>query len=150
MGVRRRAREHSLQFLYQIDLLQSSSKHNDIIKQVELYWDNKDKLPEKQVIDFSNRINIGTAENLQSLDEIISKYSKNWKLNRLSKIDRNILRIAVYELLFMKDVPGKVVINEAIEIAKKYGTEESGSFINGILDKINKDINEGVYNDDHN
>lgn len=146
MGVRRRAREHSLQFLYQIDLLQSS-QHNNILKQVELYWENKEKLPEKQVVDFSNRINIGTAENLQSVDDIISKHSKNWKFSRLSKIDRNILRIAVYELLFMNDVPSKVTINEAIEIAKKYGTEESGSFINGILDNINKDIKEGAGND---
>lgn len=148
MGVRRRAREHSLQFLYQIDLLKSaSSPELDLLKQVELYWSNKDKLPEKQVVDFSNIINIGTSENLQILDDIISKYSENWKFNRISKIDRNILRIAVYELLFMKDVPDKVTINEAIEIAKKFGTEESSSFINGILDKINKNIKEGVRND---
>jgi len=147
MGVRRRAREHSLQFLYQIDLLQSSSPQIDISKQNELYWANKDKPPERQVVDFSNRINIGISENLQTLDGIISKCSKNWKFNRISKIDRNILRIAVYELLFMKDVPSKVAINEAIEIAKKFGTEQSGSFINGILDKISKDINEGVSND---
>jgi N utilization substance protein B len=147
MGVRRRAREHSLQFLYQIDLLKSSSPQIDILKQVELYWADKDKLPEKQVVDFSNRINIGTLENLQTVDDIISKCSKNWKFNRISKIDRNILRIAVYELLFMKDVPRKVVINEAIEIAKKFGTEESGSFINGILDNVNKNINEEVSHD---
>jgi len=148
MGVRRRAREHSLQFLYQIDLLKSaSSPELDLLKQVELYWSNKDKLPEKQVVDFSNIISIGTSENLQILDDIISKYSENWKFNRISKIDRNILRIAVYELLFMKDVPDKVTINEAIEIAKKFGTEESSSFINGILDKINKNIKEGVRND---
>ena len=147
MGVRRRAREHSLQFLYQIDLLQSSLPQIDVSKQAELYWENKDKQPEKQVIEFSNRINTGISENLQTLDNIITKCSINWKFNRISKIDRNILRIAVYELLFLKDVPGKVAINEAIEIAKKFGTEDSGSFINGILDKISKDINEGVSND---
>ena len=147
MGVRRRAREHSLQFLYQIDLLQSSSPQIDISEQTELYWANKDNPPEKQVVDFSNRINMGISENLQTLDEIISKCSKNWKFNRISKVDRNILRIAVYELLFSKDVPSKVAINEAIEIAKKFGTEQSGSFINGILDKISKNINEGVIND---
>lgn len=147
MGVRRRAREHSLQFLYQVDLLKSSSERIDIDKQINLYWANKDKQPEREVIDFSNRINAGTAENLDAVDEIISKYSKNWKLSRISKIDMNILRIAVYELLFMKDVPAKVVINEAIEIAKKYGTEESGSFINGILDNISKSINKEVKHD---
>ena len=122
MGVRRRAREHSLQFLYQIDLLQSSMPQIDVSKQAELYWDNKDKQPEKQVIEFSNSINAGISENLQTLDNIITKCSINWKFNRISKIDRNILRIAVYELLFLKDVPGKVAINEAIEIAKKFGT----------------------------
>lgn len=147
MGVRRRAREHSLQFLYQVDLLKSSSERIDIDKQINLYWANKDKQPEREVIDFSNRINAGTAENLDAVDEIISKYSKNWKLSRISKIDMNILRIAVYELLFIKDVPAKVVINEAIEIAKKYGTEESGSFINGILDNISKSIKKEVKHD---
>lgn len=149
MGIRRRAREHSLQFLYQLDLLKSHSEQIDIAKQIELYWADKDKMPDKQVVDFSNKINLGTYENLQSLDKIISNNSKNWKFSRISMIDRNILRIAVYELLFSKDVPAKVVINEAIEIAKKFGTEDSSSFINGILDKINSTISEEISNDDN-
>ena len=147
MGVRRRARENSLQFLYQVDLLKTPTDQIDISKQIELYWSSKDKLPEKQVVDFSNRINLGTLENLQSVDEIISRNSKNWKISRISNIDKNILRIAVYELLYMKDIPSKVVINEAIEIAKKYGTEESGSLINGILDQVNKSVKRGAKND---
>lgn len=147
MGLRRRAREHSLQFLYQVDLLKSSYNKSDILQQIELYWNNKDKTPDKELVEFSNRINIGVFENLDTLDDIISTNCKNWKFSRLSSIDRNILRIAVYELLFMKDVPSKVVINEAIEIAKKFGTEDSGSFINGILDHVNKAVSKGVKND---
>ncbi len=79
-----------------------------------------------------------TPELKQMIDKIISEYATNWKIQRMAVIDRNVLRFATYELLFMEDIPPKVAINEAIDIAKKYGDKDSGKFVNGILDKINK------------
>jgi len=70
------------------------------------------------------------------IDAVIESYSSNWKLSRISGVDRNIMRVAVYELLYCSDIPTKVSINEAVDVAKKYGTEESGAFINGVLDSI--------------
>lgn len=78
----------------------------------------------------------GVIHNKSQIDAIIERYSNNWKLSRMSCVDRNIMRIAVYEMLFCQDIPTKVSINEAIDVGKKYGTEESGAFINGILDSI--------------
>ena len=79
---------------------------------------------------------LGVCDNLKELDGLIGKTSKNWRLQRIAKVDRCILRIAAYELLYRDDIPPKVSINEAVDLAKKFGAEESGAFINGILDKI--------------
>lgn len=85
---------------------------------------------------FSSQLVCGVWEKKEELDRTISKASINWRIERMSRVDRNILRIAVYEILFMEDIPPKVSIDEAVELGKKYGTEESGAFVNGILDKI--------------
>lgn len=85
---------------------------------------------------FSDTIVSGVWSNLSKVDEVISTHAVNWELHRMATIDRNILRIASFELMFMEDTPHKVVINEAIELAKKYGDKDSGKFVNGILDKI--------------
>jgi N utilization substance protein B len=85
------------------------------------------------------RICGGVVKNLEAVDAVISKYTRNWGIERINNIDRNILRAAVYELLYCPDIPYKVSINEAIEVGKKYGTPDSGKFINGILDKIAKE-----------
>ncbi len=148
MGVRRRARELSLQFLYQVDLKDISLTSSNFKEELEHFWENSSKPHDNKVIEFSNRINIGTIENSDSINSFISRYSENWKISRISAVDKQILRMAIFELLYMRDIPNRVVINEAIEIAKKYGTEESSSFINGILDKIRKDIVVGAHNDD--
>ena len=87
-------------------------------------------------MDFSARIIRGVEEHRGDLDRIIEKYSSHWKIDRMAHVDRNILRIAVYELLYCDDIPPKVAINEAIDIGKKFGSEDSGAFINGVLDKI--------------
>jgi len=78
----------------------------------------------------------GTIKNIDKIDNLIQKYALNWELHRMAYVDRNILRFATYELLHLPDVPPKVSINEAIELAKKFGDQESGKFVNGILDKI--------------
>ena len=85
----------------------------------------------------------GVRETKSELDSIIEKFSSNWKITRMSCVDRNIMRIAVYELLYCNDIPAKVSINEAIDVGKKFGTDESGAFINGILDSIRTAIDNG-------
>ena len=92
---------------------------------------------------FFDRLVDGALGKKGVIDPIIEQYSSNWKLSRMSCVDRNILRIAVFELLYCDDIPFKVSINEAVDIGKKFGTEESGSFINGILDSIRKGLEQG-------
>ncbi len=93
---------------------------------------------EEPVKVFTEYLVCGVAEHIKELDALISKYAENWELSRMATIDRNILRLAAFELLYSGDIPPKVAINEAIELAKKYGDKDSGKFVNGILDRINK------------
>jgi N utilization substance protein B len=86
--------------------------------------------------EFVERLVLGVREHLQEIDRLIEQYSKNWRLDRMTIIDRNILRMASYELLYCEEIPPKVTLNEAIDLGKRYGSEDSGSFINGILDRI--------------
>lgn len=131
MGSRHRARELAFQFLYSLDL--SKSTLNEGLPQFEKDWLAHE--PE-DIHEFSKLLINGTSEHLKEIDDLLEKYSINWKLSRMGAVDRNILRLAVFELKWVKDVPPKVTINEAIELAKKYGSEDSGSFVNGMLDKI--------------
>jgi N utilization substance protein B len=133
MGSRRRAREHALQILYQVDVGEV-----DLEAAIELFWDEVDG--DDEGILFASRIARGVSQNLAQIDEIIERFSINWKLHRMPGVDRNILRIAVYELLHCPDIPVMVSINEAIELGKRFSTGESGAFINGILDKISKNV----------
>ena len=132
MRKRTQAREYALQILYQIDV------RNDPEDKILVdFWKNIETEPE--VSDFAAKLVIGTIRNKKKIDEMISKYASNWKLSRMAVIDRNVLRMAAYELLFCEDIPPKVSINEAVDLAKKFGDTESGKFVNGILDKINKE-----------
>lgn len=92
--------------------------------------------PEEELLPFFETLVEGVIAHKAEIDRIISTNSKNWKLSRMPSVDRNIMRIAVYELFYCKDIPAKVSINEAIDIGKKYGTPDSGPFINGILDSV--------------
>ena len=129
MGSRRRSRELAMQALFYMDKCRDNSE--GILK---LFCDNFN--PAENILPFFERLVRGVTCSEQEIDSIIEQFSSNWKINRMSCVDRNIMRIAVYELLWCNDIPVKVSINEAIDIGKKYGTEESGSFINGILDSI--------------
>lgn len=134
MRKRTRARELALQILYQADVTQVSPK--DLVEpffSMDAYI-NEDPDVRKFSVSLVNDI----AEKLTCLDEAISSYATNWELDRMAMVDRNILRLAGFELLFRKDIPPKVAINEAVELAKKYGDLDSGKFVNGVLDKINK------------
>ncbi|MFA5339590.1 MAG: transcription antitermination factor NusB [Candidatus Omnitrophota bacterium] len=132
MRKRTQAREYALQILYQIDVRKDPED-----KILVDFWKNIETEPE--VSDFAAKIVIGTIRNKKKIDEMITKYASNWKLSRMAVIDRNVLRMAAYELLFCEDIPPKVSINEAVDLAKKFGDTESGKFVNGILDKINKE-----------
>ena len=129
MRKRSKARESALQILYQIDV--TSDPVDAILNQ---YWHTRNRNPE--VVDFANEIVKGTIEHLSEIDAIISQHSESWEISKMPIIDRNILRFAIYEILYMDDIPPKVTIDEAVDLANSFGTPNSGKFINGILDKI--------------
>jgi N utilization substance protein B len=131
MGVRRKARELALQVLYQIDLAGLEP-----VPALELFCEHFEA--GKKSMPYTRRLVQGVVDNRQEFDALIGSHAENWRPERMSVIDRNILRLALYELRYQNDVPARVVINEAIEVAKRFGNEESGPFINGILDAIRK------------
>ncbi len=135
MKNRRKAREVALQALYKYDVTKENFK--DCLNDVLRFKNFND-----EIINFSNRIIDTISKKINEIDENIKKYSKKWKFERIAVIDRNILRIAISEMLYMDDIPEKVSINEAVEIAKKFSTEESYAFINGILHRLFMDLNE--------
>lgn len=132
MRKRTKAREYALKILYAIDI-----RKDDPDKYIEIFWKNEEE-KDSEVTDFANLLVRGVAANKAAIDKTISSYAANWELKRMAVTDRNILRFATYELLYTDDIPPKVAINEAIDIAKKYGDKDSGKFVNGVLDKINK------------
>lgn len=129
MGLRRQSRELALKMLFQIDLGQLN--HEEVIT-----YALSDVKASPEVAEYAGTLTRGIIQELSVLDALISGQAHKWKLSRIAAVDRNVLRIAAYELLRCPDVPAQVVIDEAIEIAKKYSTEESGRFVNGILDKL--------------
>jgi N utilization substance protein B len=132
MTTRRRAREIVLQLLYEEDLhpLREDSVAEDFMARRLLF--------SQTLIEFARQLWHGVREHRAELDERIEKHSANWSLKRMATIDRNVLRMAAYEMLY-GGVPGRVAINEAIEIARRYGSLNSGQFVNGILDRVLKD-----------
>jgi transcription antitermination protein NusB len=131
---RRKAREYALQLLFQIDFTKRALEKKDL----EEFWSGKTVAPEGR--EFTENLVKGTLERLDDIDMIIEKATENWLLKRMAAVDRNILRFAAYELLYRKDIPTAVTINEAIEIAKKFSSMESASFLNGVLDKLAKEV----------
>ncbi len=137
MRKRTKAREYALQILYAVDITKDDPKDC-----VERFWEGNAE-SSSEVKKFAAGIVLGVADNKKDIDKMIAKYATNWHLDRMAVIDRNVLRFATYELLYEKDIPPKVSINEAIDIAKKFGGPDSGKFVNGILDKINKTERKG-------
>ncbi len=130
-GVRRRGREFALQLLYQLDYEPGQA---DLAGILDAFWEENKTPP--AVKTFAEELVRGTLANLPHIDQTISQMAINWRIERMAVIDRSILRFAAYEILYRDDIPPKVSINEALEIAKKYSTPGSIGFINGILDKI--------------
>ena len=133
MGGRRLSREMALKALFQIDLV--STNLEDALKYTFENVELSDEVKE-----FSLILVRGAMSNLSEIDKVINNYTNNWSLERITNIDRNILRMAIYEILYLKNIPKSVSINEAVELAKKYGTKSSFSFVNGVLGKIDKKI----------
>jgi N utilization substance protein B len=131
-GYRRKARELALQALYYIDINHIGPDGEVLQEALNLFCDHFP--PSGQFKVFFHALVKGVLE----IDTLLEKHSKNWKISRMSCVDRNILRLAAFELLYCPDIPVKVTINEAIDVGKKYGTKESGAFVNGIIDGIRK------------
>jgi len=158
MGKRREARERAVQFLFQNDL----NPPADLDAALEHFWETQRgaaiaeekgtatwgqpvELPpptadEAAVRLFADPLIRGALENREEADAIITKHARNWELHRIAAVDRNILRLSIYEMLHRDDIPPIVSINEAVDIAKKFSTQDSGKFVNGILDKVKSEL----------
>ena len=136
MGYRRQARELALQALFFLDM----DKKNPEKDNLEAFCANYQEELTESVQPFFMELVQGVLGNKSRIDTLIQKHSKNWKLSRMPAVDRNILRIAAFELLKKEDIPPTVTINEAIEIAKEFGADESGGFVNGILESIKGEV----------
>ncbi|MDD5557687.1 MAG: transcription antitermination factor NusB [bacterium] len=132
MGIRRKAREFALQFMFQIDVAGGSPEAD-----LEAFWTVRAAPVEAR--EFARDLVAGAWGRLAEIDALIAACAENWALDRMAVVDRNLLRLAVYEMLFMGRTPPIVVIDEAVDIAKKYSTPDSGAFVNGILDRIRRE-----------
>jgi N utilization substance protein B len=134
MGPRRKAREYALQMLFQWDIT-----HDAVEQIVATFFQNQ---PEEStaIVDFARSLVTGTIEHVEEIDRLIQRHAEHWRLDRMAIVDRNLLRLATQEFLHDNGTPAAVVINEAIEIARRFSTQESPQFINGILDSIKKEL----------
>ncbi|MHC4940570.1 MAG: transcription antitermination factor NusB [Planctomycetota bacterium] len=135
MRKRTRSRELALQILYQYD-----ARGDDALEQMDHFLQSEEP-DEEDVHAFARTLVHGTREQRNAIDAMLAGAAENWKLHRMAIVDRNILRMAIYEMLHLDEIPAKVSINEAIELGKRYSTKQSGSFINGILDRIRREKN---------
>ena len=133
MRRRTKAREVALQFLYQLDL-----RGDEALDELDDFLANTTK--DAEVLEFGLRLITGTKEHRPEVDRTLADVARNWDLRRMATIDRNILRMAIFELLHCEDIPPKVSINEAIDLGKKFSTANSGAFINGILDRVKNEF----------
>ena len=129
MTKRTRARELALQFLYQMDL-----RGRELLPEARAFLRSEE--PDQSAREFATQLVNGVVEHKSELDQVIRGVAQNWEIKRMAVIDRNVLRMAAFELFHCPDIPPKVAINEAIELGKRYSTQNSGAFINGILDKV--------------
>lgn len=135
MRKRTLAREFAIQILYQMDIT-----HDNCDLSLAGFWAMRTgEQIEEEVKNFTTELVKGVVDNLKAIDLKIAEYAANWQLERMAVVDRNVLRMASYELIFRSDIPPKVSINEAVELAKRYSGQEAGKFVNGILDKIKQE-----------
>ncbi len=132
---RRQAREWAVQFLFQTEF-----NVGELDPALVYFWNDKEKNPAERDRAYTDEVIRGVIEKQREIDRTLSKYTKNWDVERLGVLDRIVLRVAVYEMLFRSDIPPVVSINEAVEIAKAYSSKGSGRFVNGVLDRIQKEL----------
>lgn len=130
---RTKARELALQILFAIEISQANPE-----EVISIFWQER-KNTLSEIKEFANYLIKGVLERLDEIDSLITSHTDNWEFSRIAIVDRNILRLGTFELMGMKDTPQAVVINEAIELAKTYSTQDSSRFVNGILDRIKED-----------
>jgi N utilization substance protein B len=135
MGRRRKARELALQLLYELDLRGEAAPGATL----DDFWLRQAEVPE-DVRSFAEALVRGTKAQQDKIDELIGRFAERWDLDRMAVVDRNILRAGIFELLWGAEVPPKVAINEALDIARKFSTEESTRFINGLLDRVRREL----------
>lgn len=134
MRKRTKAREYALQLLYKHDLTREPPGNGGL----ESFWAEQGE-PSQEVKGFTEELVQGTLKYLEPIDKKIASFATNWELKRMAMVDRNVLRMSSFELIYLEDIPAKVSINEAVDLAKKYSGEESGKFVNGILDRIKEE-----------
>jgi N utilization substance protein B len=134
MGARRKARECALQMLFSYDVT-----HSSVDELIETYWGEMAEAAE-DVRAFANELVTGTISHLNEIDELIRLRTEHWRITRMAIVDRNLLRLAIFEFLYQPSTPMTVAINEALEIARRFSTHEATQFINGILDAIKRDV----------
>ena len=135
MSSRRKARECALQMLFQWDLGKGAPADVE-----RLFWSNTRWIDDEAVREFANRLFHGTVQAIGEIDPVIRKHAENWRMDRMAAVDRNILRVGIYELMHHKDTPPAVVINEALDVAAKFSGEDSAHFLNGVLDAVRKEM----------
>jgi len=133
MGRRRSAREYALQVLFQ-------QEFSDLepVESLRRFW--RDKSPDPEVIEYTEWLVTGVLPHLEAIDKAVQPFSENWRISRMGVVDRNILRLAVFEMLFEEHIAPAVIINEALEITKKFSSDKAAHFINGILDAVGRNI----------
>ncbi len=134
MGLRRKSREIALQFLFGYDFHDRVNDENAVDEEITAFCDNFEA--GKKTLPYAKKLIVGICTHRKEIDSLLADHSHNWRIERMSLVDRNILRIAAYEMHFATDVPANVAINEALEIAKRYSVADSISFVNGILDAL--------------
>ena len=156
-GKRREARERAIQFLFQHDLnppenldaaleqFWTGQRTAALVDDTKATWGERFELPPPTAEDaavrlFADPLIRGTVEHRDQCDEVIKKHAKNWDLHRIASVDKSIMRLAIYEMLHRNDIPPVVSINEAVDLAKKFSTQDSGKFVNGILDKVKGEL----------
>lgn len=133
MGRRRKAREETLRILFRLEF-----ENKQIEKTLDQYWESKKT--SEEIKEYSTWLVNGIISDQAKIDNIIQQVSEHWRISRMALVDRNILRMAVFELLYEENIAPAIIINEAIEIAKKYSGDEAATFVNGILDAVRKDL----------
>lgn len=134
MGMRHQAREWAVQFLFQRDF-----NRGDLEQALDDFWQDRETSPKAK--QFTEQVIRGVEDNLRQIDDALRKCTEHWDLHRMGAVDRNVMRVALYEMLYCPEIPPVVSINEAVEVAKDLSSYESGRFVNGILDRALKDVN---------